>query len=1009
MLAISDLWLQKLGYSREEVIGRFAPDLLTPASRQKAVDEVLPRLFSQGRVDDVAYQVQTRKGQVLDVLLSAVVERDEQGQPLHSLSVLVDVTERRQAERALAEKRDVADALQRDLSNILDAVPSMIGYWDARQLNRFANQAYYDWFGIEPGTLPGLHISEMMGPALYALNRPHIEAVLRGEEQVFEREIPHRDGSSVRHALTRYLPDLRDGDVRGFYVLSFDVSRMKATQRELQTLNETLAERTRQAEAANVAKSAFLANMSHEIRTPMNAILGMLALLQKTELTVRQADYAAKTEGAARALLGLLNDILDFSKVEAGKMTLDPQPFEVDRLLRDLSVILAANVGGKPIELLFDLDKHLPRRLVADETRLRQILINLGANAIKFTEQGSVTLSIAVLARQADEVTLEIAVRDTGIGIAPENQERIFSAFTQAEASTTRRFGGTGLGLAICQRLVAMMGGGLRLDSALGHGSRFHFQLTLPLAGADAPEAAQPAPPVGTLRALIVDDNAEAREVLLRMALSLGWQADVADSGEGALALLAEQPGGYGAVFVDWQMPGLDGWQTCRLIREQALADTAPLLVMVTAHGREMLAARSEDEQGLLSGFLVKPVTASMLQDAMAEARSAGQVAPEPRRAAPAALRRLAGLRVLLAEDNENNQQVARELLEGEGAEVVIAANGQAAVAAAAAADAAFDVVLMDLQMPVMDGYTATARLRQDPRHGRLPIIAMTANVMASDREACLAAGMDDHVGKPFDLDELVRTMRRHTGRSEDAPPTAQPPAAAAWPAAVLERARAASVDLVPAVTRMGGQASVYARMLASFLRDMPGLQARLRSAVAAADPVAAARLTHTLKGLAGTLGAQALAALASDAEAGLGLVVRSGLEGDLADADAHADAEAECARACAAVDAAIDAAFSPLSELLAGLSAVRPAAQAAGPTTVLTAAESPALLAELRQLARALADSDMGATTLMSQLADRFGGGLGVRLEPLEAAVTSLDFDTALNHCANLIEEYAA
>jgi len=584
----------------------------------------------------------------------------------------------------------------------------------------------------------------VLGQDLYLQCLPLMQAALRGEEQVFEGSIALHGGSGVRYALARYLPDMQDDRVLGFYTIVFDVSKMKEAQTQLETLNAQLGERTQQAEAASVAKSAFLANMSHEIRTPMNAILGMLSLLQKTELSDRQADYTHKTQGAARALLSLLNDILDFSKVEAGKMTLDPHPFRLDRVMGELSVILAANIGTKGIEVLFDIDPRLPPALVGDATRLRQILINLCGNAIKFTERGEVVLKLALLALRGSEVTLEIAVSDTGIGIAPENQERIFSGFTQAEASTTRRYGGTGLGLAICHRLVALMGSELRLQSEPGRGSRFSFQLTLPMAEDEAP-VALPIVQEVTLegraknrpRVLIVDDHPVARDVHRRMAASLGWQADEAASGESALELMSASPTRYDAVFLDWHMPGLDGWQTGQQIRAITGVGPAVLLFMVTAHGREMLAQRSESSQGLLDGFLVKPLTASMLQDAVAvarRARHAGTADTSVKADKGPAVRRLAGLRLLVAEDNENNQQVARELLEDEGAEVHISGNGQEAVAAVAAGD--FDAVLMDVQMPVMDGYAATARIRGHLGRQTLPIIAMTANAMASDRRA---------------------------------------------------------------------------------------------------------------------------------------------------------------------------------------------------------------------------------------------------------------------------------
>ena len=387
------------------------------------------------------------------------------------------------------------------------------------------------------------------------------------------------------------------------------------------------------AEQANRAKSQFLANMSHEIRTPLNAVLGMLRLLQSTSLTSRQSDYVAKTEGAAKSLLFLLNDILDFSKVEANKMTLDPRAFQLDQVMRDLSVILSASVGSKPVEVLFDIDPRIPQALIGDDLRLQQVLINLAGNAIKFTERGEVVIGLRALAVDDGFARIEVSVRDTGIGIPAEQHARIFDGFSQAEASTTRRFGGTGLGLAICQRLVGLMGGTIQLDSEPGKGSTFSFQVALAVASApqaalalpsDADAVALPAEPPRQ-RALVVDDNATARQVLSEMVMSLGWEVDVADSGALALSLSqqrAEEGRPHDVAFVDWQMPGMDGWETSLKLRQASDLGASTLIMMVTAHGREMLAGRSAAEQANLGGFLVKPVTASMLLDAVRDAQS---------------------------------------------------------------------------------------------------------------------------------------------------------------------------------------------------------------------------------------------------------------------------------------------------------------------------------------------------------------------------------------------------
>jgi len=523
------------------------------------------------------------------------------------------------------------------------------------------------------------------------------------------------------------------------------------------------------AEQASLAKSQFLANMSHELRTPMNAILGMLQLLDGTELNDKQRGYTHNTASAARSLLSLLNDILDFSKVEAGKMTLDPRPFRTDQLLRDLSVILSANVGSKTIEVLFDVDPAVPHAVVGDDMRLQQVLINLGGNAVKFTEKGEVVIRLRLKATNGDRAFVEFAVSDTGIGIAPENQAHIFSGFSQAEASTTRRFGGTGLGLAICQRLVGLMGGTLQLNSTHGEGSNFFF--TIPLQLAPPVELVSPRHPLLAQRALVVDDNLVARTLLATMARSLGWEVDVADSGPEALRQVqARREAGapYQVIFMDWRMPEWDGWETTRRIRE-ATQGTGPLILMVSANGRAMMAERTADEQALLNGFLVKPVTASMLLDAVMDAQAASATAATGANpAAPQTLakpQRLQGMKLLVVEDNKINQLVAKGLLKQEGADITLADNGRIAVDLLTAQPDAFEAVLMDVQMPVMDGYEATRTLRALPGFADLPVIAMTANAMASDREACLAAGMNDHVGKPFEIDHLVATLRHFTRR----------------------------------------------------------------------------------------------------------------------------------------------------------------------------------------------------------------------------------------------------
>ena len=730
------------------------------------------------------------------------------------------------------------------------------------------------------------------------------------------------------------------------------------------------------AEAASLAKSQFLANMSHEIRTPMNAVIGMLALLQRTELTPRQRDYAQKSEGAAHSLLGLLNDILDFSKVEAGKLALDPKPFRLDALLRDLSVILSANVGDKDVEVLYEVDPAVPAELVGDDLRLRQVLINLAGNAIKFTLRGEVVVSVRLAARDVDRATLDFAVRDTGIGIAPEHHDHIFAGFSQAEASTTRRFGGTGLGLAISRRLVGMMGGELRLDSAPGRGSTFSFRVSVPLPPADPSLEAPSGAPSGSadapspLHALVIDDNPTARQVLSEMARSLGWTVDLADSGEAAVAKLSARPPGVGfpyqAVFVDWKMPGLDGWETSRRLRELAAGAAAPLVVMVTAHGREMLERRPPSEQALLDAFLVKPVTASMLHEAVAGARGAGErllTAPVAR-AMP-----LAGLHLLVVEDNANNRQVAQELLTQEGAAVTLAGDGVEGLDALTMADPPFDAVLMDLQMPVMDGFTATRLIRDDLGLHALPVIAMTANAMASDREACLAAGMDDHVGKPIDLAELVRVLHRHVGRAGH-------PESVDAAAPTLPTAEPVELDLDAALKRLGGDTALYGRAARLFLGDLETLPTDLARHLASPEHADAMRLLHTVKGLAATFGAMALSHEAASAERHL-----PAMAPEARDVLVHTVGQA-AERARVALLAALRRLEAPAAD--AGDAS-------AGPDT---------LRDELSTLDALLRDADLAALAAYQRLRSAHADRLGEALPSLDEAMDRLDFGRAQALC---------
>ncbi|GAB3254185.1 hypothetical protein GCM10027296_22160 [Chitinimonas naiadis] len=616
-----------------------------------------------------------------------------------------------------------------------------------------------------------------------------------------------------------------------------------------------------QADAASEAKSSFLANMSHEIRTPMNAVLGMLQLVQRTQLSARQQDYIDKAEGAAKSLLGILNDILDFSKVDAGKMLLDIHPFDIEQLMRDLAVVLSGNQHGKQVEVLFDLDPVMPRHLLGDRLRLQQVLINLAANALKFTLKGEVVVTIRCIESIGKRVRMTFSVRDSGIGIAPDQLQGIFEGFKQAEASTTRRFGGTGLGLAISRRLVELMGGTLSVRSELGGGSEFSFQLDFDIAE-DSASLSMHTPNSRPLNVLVVDDNVAAREVISHIAQAEGWNVLEAQGGEAAFfqlaaARLAGRP--IDIVLLDWQMPGEDGLQIARDIRSSSWESKPPAVIMITAYGRDVLAEAQLRVDVPFIEFLTKPITPVQLNGAVARAISGVQIVhqrtEEPRRP-----QRLSGLQLLIVEDNALNRQVVSELLGAEGALITLACGGLEGVDIVLRHPDRFDLIIMDVQMPDIDGLEATRRIRAVPACRTVPILAMTANASAADRQVCLDAGMDEHIGKPIDLEATVAVICSLTGRESR-------PLSRVEKAANPSGRRSPDDCLDSALARLGGDTQLYASILSALSLDCERLIASAEVGRAKADWKQVAMDMHTLKGNASTAGAYSLARYAAEIE----------------------------------------------------------------------------------------------------------------------------------------------
>ncbi|MEC5216475.1 PAS domain S-box-containing protein [Actimicrobium sp. GrIS 1.19] len=779
---------------------------------------------------------------------------------------------------------------------------------------------------------------------------------LDGVSESREWTYVRKDGSTLPANLTVTAVRDEQHEIIGFLGIAKDIREEKA-------LLSSLAAARDAAEAASLAKGQFLANMSHEIRTPMNAILGMLQLLQYTTLDPLQRDYAVKTESAAQSLLALLNDILDFSKVDANKMQLEAAPFELDRLLRDVSVILSANLGGKAVEVLFSIDPALPALLQGDVQRLRQVLLNLAGNAIKFSEQGEVIMAMRMVCGNRAFTTIEFAVSDTGIGIAADQLASIFDSFSQAEASTSRRFGGSGLGLAISARLVTLMGGQLVVSSEPGVGSRFSF--TVRFANVAAAEPA-PALPGKVLRALVIDDNRTARDVTLAMFAAIGWDGAAAASGAEALALLQTGALPFDVILVDWSMPDMDGWEVTRRIRQLEQGAHVPLVLMVTAHGRNALAERMQSERNALNGFLIKPVTAAMLREAVSDA-AGGKALPQDRNAVLRQPSRLTGLRILVVDDNLLNQRVARDLLTRQGALVQVAGGGADGVAMALAASPPFDAVLMDIQMPEMDGYAATRALRQHLSSEQLPIIAMTANVMAADVAACRAAGMNDHIGKPISVNMLVTTLLRHVQ------PGAAAPGAAA-PGQVPGMATDEPIEIDLALERLGGDGALFVSLAQQFSSEIDACTAELRDALQGARFERAADQLHTLKSTAGAIGAHRIAGFAAALEVQL-----------------RTDPAAlSVASAMDELSRLVEQGLPALSTITARL------AQSATPMQQ-SAASGMTLPALLDRLDALLAEANMDALKAFADIERDYHVALGERTTLLARHMAELDFKSAL------------
>ncbi|UCV21505.1 response regulator [Ferribacterium limneticum] len=817
-----------------------------------------------------SFRIVHDNGDVRWLRAAAIIEYDTLGAPLQVVGTSLDITEETLAKNEIVELNTTLEAqvaarttdLQAAIESlndrenfihtVTDALPILIGYWDADLCLRFANIAYRDWFG-RPDEIIGIQMCELLGADFFADIEPYIRGALRGQEQSFERALIRRDGST-RQTLATYIPDILDDHVRGFYVMVADVTKLKEAELQLAELNVELAARASAAEGATRAKSEFLANMSHEIRTPMNGILGLCYLMEKQDLSPAAREMLRRINGAGRALLGIINDILDFSKIEARQLVIEQVPFRLSDVLDNLATSMSAAVGSKPVELLVGPAPAGADFLTGDPLRLGQVLINLVGNAIKFTEQGEVVVRIARLddAMNSARATLLFTVRDTGIGIPENKQEAIFHAFSQADTSTTRNFGGTGLGLTISNRLVELMGGSLRVKSAPGKGSEFSFEITFAL----SEPGNNVIPDMTHQRVLVADDQDSARAVLAETVASLGWHAETVASGEQAIDRVRADPA-YDILLLDWRMPGLDGVQTAARIRSSFSQLNDPIIVMVTAHDREQLLQEGASE--VVDAILTKPVTASSLYYAVMEAKHRrGQLRLSP--VVPSTTQQLGGVKVLVVDDSELNREVAASILCGEGAIVELAEDGNVALGLLNLQPDFYDVVLMDIQMPVMDGYTATRQIRASasPSLAHLPVVALSAGAFNEQRDLALAAGVDEFVAKPFDVKQLVATVLRLAKPSTAASSVAATSLPAEMPD-TTDRPKG-QIDL-----KRGMQIWKSDDIYRSFLRKFVNDYAQVVEQITVAGEEERRHLAHKLKGTSGNLGLLAVAAAAAE------------------------------------------------------------------------------------------------------------------------------------------------
>jgi PAS domain S-box-containing protein len=957
-----------LGYEQSEVLGRNIIEFISPQDRAAVVESMSK---DSGRLLEITLIKKDGKNFI------AEVEGKSMGLAGSRLrmAAIRDITKRKQTEEALKDR-------ELQMRSIMDTANDAIVMINPDDCISFWNAAAERIFGYQSGDVLGKNLQEMILPAYQGSQTTDflnlfVSCKGRPSGQILDLEAVRKDKTVVPVQLSLSAVKLSNG----WHAIGIirDSTEQKRNEEELIKAKTV-------AEEATHAKSEFLANMSHEIRTPMNAVIGFTELLKKTELSPKQSDYLGKIDSSAKSLLGIINDILDFSKMEAGKLELEIVDFRLDDVINNVISMNSNKASEKNIELINNIESDVPYCLVGDPLRVGQVLLNLVNNAVKFTNEGHVLVEVSLLEASDQSCRIKFSVSDTGIGLTGEQKDKLFSAFSQADTSVTRRFGGTGLGLSISKRLIEMMKGTISVESEFGRGSTFSFELGFQLQSEEKAKQPQYKKSLKNLKVLIVDDNEVSREILKEQIEAFGVDAVTVPSGKAAIQEVknqsAQKP--FDLVIMDWRMPEMDGIEAAKTILSDKTIEHMPMAIMVSAFGREEVAKKAEKIG--IQNFLMKPINQSLLFDTIVNMFDMdksgmtiqGSVKPDEK----ADEIRLDGTRILLVEDNVINQEVATEILGSVGAVVEIANNGKEAVDLVAAKK--YDLVLMDLQMPVMGGYEATKFIRSERKNLELPIIAMTAHAMQGVDAECRAAGMNDYVSKPIDPNNLFSTIQRWVKVNRDT----SVPAAEKHPAAESSNQEEQQlpdaipgINMVEGLNRVGGNRKLYRKLLHDFADNYRSCVAEIRQGIAAGRLEEARRLSHTLKGVSGNISATDIFSVSEKIEHAL-----------------TKNPPEDCNALLDQLETAIGALISGIDMLNKSKRIDSPAEPAPLPVSAI----EPMLL----EAARLIWTDDVEAEQAISNLKRAFGNRFTHELEEIAASVDGFDFEAAKQPMRRILAE---